>query len=167
MTTNVLGIDLAGKEDNATGYCCLDTSSGDLNTEIVHKDREIIDKVRGVQPRVIAIDAPFELPESGQYRDSDRKLQSRGYQPLSPVFPGMRVLVKRAQGLIKKLKEEENNYEIIEVFPRASEKILGLERDDNANEDEYDALLCALTARDYLTGNYEDLSGIILPAPAD
>lgn len=163
MATNVVGIDLAGKADNATGYCCLDIDSGDVKAEIVHEDQELLRRISHKRPQVIAIDAPFSLPDQGQYRDSDLALQSRGFQPISPVFPGMRVLVKRAKALIDKLQAKENNYKIIEVFSRASEKLLGLEKDENADEDEYDALLCALTAKEYLEDNYEDLSGVIIP----
>ena len=54
-------------------------------------------------------------------------------------------------------------YKVIEVFSRASEKILGLSKEPRKNKDEYDALLCALTAKAYLEGNYEDLDGIIIP----
>jgi len=163
MANKVVGIDLAGKEDNETGYCCLDIDRGQLETKIVHSDGELLAEIKQDGPQVIAVDAPFTFPESGQYRDSDLKLQSRGFKPLSPVFPGMRVLVNRAQALINKLRELPETGKIIEAFPRASEKKIGLERDEGANKDEYDALLCALTAREYIAGNYTDLSGVIVP----
>ena len=73
----------------------------------------------------------------------------------------MRILVLRASHLVKVLKERK--YKVIEVFSNASEKVLGLSKESRKNKDEYDALLCALTAKAYLEGNYEDLDGIIIP----
>jgi predicted nuclease with RNAse H fold len=77
------------------------------------------------------------------------------------MFPGMKPLVKRAIRLVKRFKDR--GHKVIEVFPRASEHILGLERSKRANEHVYDALLCALTGLAYLRGEYEDLEGIIIP----
>ena len=67
----------------------------------------------------------------------------------------------RASKLVKELVQRK--YRVIEVFSSASEKILGLSKEPRKNKDEYDALLCALTAKSYLEGNYEDLGGIIIP----
>lgn len=156
----VVGLDLAGKQENETGFCLLDVP--DVRTEILKKDVEIVEVVKGADPDLIAVDAPLSSPEDGMYRDCDEELKDRGYDVLSPNFPGMKVLVRRAKSLMRKL-EEADDYEIIEVFPRASEKNLPLKKTKNTTEDEFDALLCALTGKKYLEGEYENLGGIIVP----
>jgi len=155
----VAGIDLAGKSENPTGFCLL-TDEGS-QTKLLFTDTEILKEVEEVKPDCIAIDAPFWLPMSGAWRPSDEKLLKRGFQPISPLFPTMRILVLRASHLVKVLKERK--YRVIEVFSNASEKVLGLSKESRKNKDEYDALLCALTAKAYLERNYEDLDGIIIP----
>jgi len=104
--------------------------------------------VEVIEPDIIAIDAPFSFPEEGYYRDSDKKLQELGFKPLSPRFPGMQPLVERAMKLVSELRE---NYRVIEVFPRATEGILGL---GEKKTHEYDALLCALTGKYYFQGKF-------------
>ena len=155
----VVGIDLAGKPENPTGFCSL-TDSG-TETTLLHTDMEIINEIDKIKPDCIAIDAPFWLPRTGIWRSSDEKLLRRGFQPISPAFPTMRLLVIRASHLVKILRER--SYNVIEVFSNASEKVLGLSKEPRKNQDEYDALLCALTAKSYLEKKYEDLDGIILP----
>lgn len=153
-----IGLDLAGKEENDTGFCVLEDSR--VETRLLHTDSEILEKVKNEDPDVIGIDAPFDFPQENKtYRTSDFQLKERGFEPLSPNFPGMRVLVLRAKEILKELQD----YDVIEVFPRATEKILSVKPSKNANEDEFDALLCALTARNYWKDEYENLDGIIIP----
>jgi len=73
----------------------------------------------------------------------------------------MRLLAMRAKRIANEIRKM--NIEVIEVFAAASEKILGLKKQRGRSKDEYDALLCALTAKAYMEGNYEDLGGIIIP----
>lgn len=155
----VVGIDLAGKVENPTGFCLL-TEEGS-QTKLLFTDTEILKEVEDAKPECIAIDAPFWMPVSGAWRPSEEKLLKRGFQPISPLFPTMRILVLRASHLVKVLKER--GYNVIEVFANASEKVLGLSKETRKNKDEYDALICALTAKAYLERNYEDLDGIIIP----
>ena len=155
----VVGVDLAGKSENPTGFCTL-TDSG-TETKLVYSDEEILKEINEAKPECIAIDAPFWMPKFGLWRPSEEKLIRRGFQPISPVFPMMRLLVSRAFKLVKILNEK--NYKVIEVFSGASENILGLSKEPRKNKDEYEALVCALTAKAYLEGNYEDLDGIIIP----
>lgn len=154
-----VGIDLAGKAENPTGFCSL-TESG-TETKLLYTDIEIINETDIVKPDCIAIDAPFWLPRFGAWRPCDEKLLRKDFRPISPLLPTMRILTLRASHLVKVLREK--NYTVIEVFSNASEKILGLSKEPRKNQDEYDALLCALTAKAYLEGNYEDLDGIIIP----
>jgi hypothetical protein len=155
----VVGIDLAGKVENPTGFCLL-TEEGS-QTKLLFSDAEILREIEETKPDCVAVDAPFWLPRTGIWRTSDEKLLKRGFQPVSPAFPTMRILVLRASQLVKILKEK--GYKVIEVFSNASEKVLGLSKEPRKNKDEYDALLCALTAKAYLEGKYEDLDGIIIP----
>jgi len=155
----VVGVDLAGKSENPTGFCIL-TDSG-AETKLLYSDEEILKEIEEVKPECIAIDAPFWMPKFGLWRPCDEKLIRRGFQPISPVFPMMRLLVSRAFGLVRILNQR--GYKVIEVFSHASEKILGLSKEPRKNKDEYEALVCALTGKAYLEGNYEDLGGIIIP----
>lgn len=167
----VVGVDLAGKQANATGFCILITPGkeaplGKTETKLLSTDAEILREIDEARPECIAIDAPFWLPpEAGgklqPWRTSDRLLLKRGFRPLSPMLPTMKMLTLRAMKLVKTLKEK--GYKVIEVFPRATESILGISKQPRKNKDEYDALLCALTAKAYLQGKYEDLDGIIIP----
>jgi predicted nuclease with RNAse H fold len=155
----VVGIDLAGKSKNPSGFCFLIESRA--QTKLLYSDLEILREIESVKPKCIAIDAPFWLPKVGAWRPCDEKLLKKGYKPLSPILPTMRLLTLRAFHLVRVLKERK--YNLIEVFPRATEIILGLSKEPRKNEHEYDALLCALTAKAYLEGRYEDLDGIIIP----
>jgi predicted nuclease with RNAse H fold len=159
INMKVVGIDLAGKSQNATGFCLL-TESG-AETKLLYSDLDILKEIENTKPDCIAIDAPFWLPKFGAWRPSEERLLRRGFQPISPLFPTMRILVLRASHLVRVLSERK--YKVIEVFSQASEKILGLSKEPRKNKDEYDALLCALTAKAYLEGKYEDLDGIIIP----
>lgn len=156
----ILGIDLAGKEKNETGICLL-TEKGS-SAKIVFSDNEILEEVEKTKPDLIAIDAPFSFPTQGYFRDSDILLKRSGFKPLSPLFPGMKPLVKRAIKLVNILSKK---YRVIEVFPSATEKILELEKKKRANPHEYDALLCALTGKYYLEGKYNAIGKekIIIP----
>ncbi|MBI4176370.1 MAG: DUF429 domain-containing protein [Candidatus Aenigmarchaeota archaeon] len=156
----IVGIDLAGKDRNPTGFCLL-TKEGS-KAKLLHSDNEILYEIEKIKPDIIAIDAPFSFPEDGHFRDSDVQLRKLGYSPLSPSFPGMQPLVKRAMALIRVLQKK---YRVIEAFPRAAESILGLERNKTADKDQYDALLCALTGKHYLEGRYESVGKekIIIP----
>lgn len=154
----VIGIDLAGKDKNPTGICVLGDKT---ETKSLFSDEEIINEVTRIKPDLVAIDAPLSFPASGYYRQCEELLSARGFKPLSPLFPYMRILVER--GMKLKAEFEKIGIKVIEVFPKASESILGLNKTEHANEHEYDALVCALTGKSYLDGNYEDLSGIIVP----
>jgi len=153
------GIDLAGKSENPTGFCLLTEIGAD--TKILFTDLEILKEIEYTNPECIAIDAPFWAPRLGAWRPCEEKLLRRGFKPLSSLLPTMRVLTLRSSHLVKVLRERK--FRIIEVFPRATESILNLSKEPRKNEHEYDALLCALTAKAYLEGKYEDLDGIILP----
>ncbi len=153
-----VGIDLAGKDKNPTGLCILTDKKS--RAFIVFSDDEILKVVDDVKPDVVAIDAPLSFPKQGYYRDGDMALKGMGFNPLSPLFPGMKCLVERGMKLKDVLTGK--GYRVIEVFPRATEAVLGLKE---KKSHEYDALLCALTGKYYLQGRFESLGPekIIIP----
>jgi len=160
----VVGLDLAGKPENPTGFCFL-TENG-TETKLLRGDKEILEEINKVKPEIVAIDAPLWLPrqQPGKmvpWRVCDQLLLKRGFRPLSPMMPTMQQLAHRAMKLVRELNAQ--GYKCIETFPRAVEKILGLSKEPRRNQDEYDALLCALAGKAFLEGQYEDLKGIIIP----
>jgi predicted nuclease with RNAse H fold len=59
-------------------------------------------------------------------------------------------MAARAQKLVRLLRGR--GYRVIEVFPRASEQILGLSKEPRKNQDEYDALIDDPTGFLYTSG---------------
>lgn len=160
----VVGLDLAGKAENPTGFCVL-TENGS-ETKLLHTDEEILQEIDNAKPDVIAIDAPLWIPRQQMghmvpWRNCDQLLLKRGFRPLSPMMPTMMQLAERGMKLVKDFRSK--GYNAFETFPRAAEKILGLSKEPRRNQDEYDALLCALTGKAYLEGTAENLDGIIVP----
>jgi predicted nuclease with RNAse H fold len=157
-------LDLAGKPENPTGFCVL-TDAG-TETRLLHTDEEIVREIDNVKPDVIAIDAPFWLPRQSfgrmaPWRNCEQLLIKRGFRPLSPMMPTMQQLAERAMKLTRELRAK--GYNVFETFPRAAEQVLGLSKEPRRNQDEYDALLCALTGKAFLEGRYENLDGIVIP----
>lgn len=166
----VVGIDLAGKPKNPTGFCMLRFVGDSEETKVLlcYEDEEIISRTGAYSPRVICIDAPLSFPKEEEwYRACDLELIRRGIRVLSPKLPAMRLLTQRGMRLAKIFREK--GYEVIEVFPRATERILGLSKGPRINQDKYDALLCAITGKYYLMGKFEvigDEEGkIVIPKP--
>jgi len=154
----VVGLDLSGMEKNDTGFCFL----GDkIEVKLLHTDTQILDEIDRVKPDLIAVDAPLSFPVLGSWRPGEAQLIKRGFHPVNTHIPSMALLVKRAIKLTDILKIK--GYRIIEVYSKASERILGTTKAPRKNKDEYEALLCALTGKAYLEGKAEDLDGIIVP----
>ncbi|MEM7820274.1 MAG: DUF429 domain-containing protein, partial [Candidatus Aenigmatarchaeota archaeon] len=70
----IVGIDLAGKPENDTGFCLL--SDNGAETKLLHTDTEILAAVEAAKPDIIAIDAPFWLPK-GNWRPAEEMLMRR------------------------------------------------------------------------------------------
>jgi predicted nuclease with RNAse H fold len=157
----IVGLDLAGKPENPSGFCVM-TEEG-VKTTRLHSDNEILREIEKARPDLICVDAPLSFPEEGYWRQGEREMEKEGFRPLSPKFPGMQPLVKRAMVLVAVLRRK---YQVIEVFPRATEKVLGTSRSRSADPDEYDAMLCALTGKYYLQKNFRAFGPerIIVPA---
>jgi predicted nuclease with RNAse H fold len=154
----VVGLDLAGMDKNDTGFCLL---GNQVEVKLLKTDQEILDEIDRVKPDLIAIDAPFSFPVLGTWRPGEAELIKRGFRPVNTHIPSMGLLVKRAIGLVAILRKK--GYRVIEVYSKASERILGTTKEPRKNKDEYEALLCALTGKAFLEGKAEDLDGIIIP----
>ena len=171
------GIDLAALPKNQTGACLFDGSRFACRT--LHDDDEIIAFIEENHPRVVAIDAPLTLPRgrccfddsccgTRKIRECDRMLISRGYRVFPPGFSFMKQLTLRG----KSLKEKLCGYELIEVHPRTSMRILGPREFPSAhNEHERDACAAALTAFLYAEGKCEvlgdDEGTVVIPLPPE
>ena len=142
-----IGIDLAGKVKNPTGIAAINTKTF---IKEVYSDEDILKFVDEHKPEVVAIDAPFSIPED-EWRGSDDQLRQDGFKPLSPRFPTMQLLSRRAQKLVAALRKK---YKVIETFSRAIEETLALDKtgvehrlEAIISDHQYDAFLCALTAK--------------------
>jgi predicted nuclease with RNAse H fold len=150
----IAGIDLAGVESRPTGLCILNTRA---RFSTVFLDSEIFAMVNESDMTLAAIDAPLSF-RGEPFRDGDREL--RTHFPVLPLtFRGMQSLIQR--GITVK------NYltcPVIEVYPHAAKKILGITRPEDvlsygldevpSNPHELDAAAAALTGKFYLKGQY-------------
>lgn len=152
----IIGIDLAASEENATGICVMDSSKALM--QVLRTDREILDLIKNENPDLVAIDAPLFRGEI-KIRNADRILKKYGAMP--PTIPGMKKLSERGTRLAVNI--ELTDIRVIEVFPTASAKILGVYEMnfrktarnlgiDMENKHELDAYLAALTGRLFLEG---------------
>ena len=95
-----VGIDLAGKNKNITGFCVLKNNIAE--TKSLYTDNEIIDEIMSIVPDIIAIDSPFIFPP--KIRKCDKILKKYGAMP--PTFKGMSVLSERGANLSEILKKK-------------------------------------------------------------
>jgi len=118
----IIGIDLAGKPKNPTGWALWTNKK--VKTSLIHTNKEILDGVAHSDPTIIAIDAPFSLPKKGILRIVDREMIRRGYRVFPPCLPAMKTLTLRAMKLNKLITKE--RYETIEVHPTSTRKALNM-----------------------------------------
>ena len=156
MEKKIVGLDLAGVPKNESGVCILKEKPEFF---ILYEDEEILSFFKNFKPDIVAIDAP--LMEEIRIRKADLLLKKYGAMP--PTMRGMKTLTKRASELVKKI-----NCKVIEVFPTATAKILGV-YDKNwkrmaekiginvKSKHELDAYLAAYTAYLYLLGEAEEV----------
>ncbi len=129
----ILGIDLAGKEENPTGICIL--NNRELFLETLFSNKDIIDEVILVDPVLVGIDAPLSLPKGrcclkrncecavgGHFRQAERDIRHYG-RVLPLTFPGMNMLTYRGVKLGEQLRVLS---EVFETHPRTNQRILGL-----------------------------------------
>lgn len=177
----VVGIDLAGSEKRETGFCILDENLR-VETFILLKDKEIIEEVERIKPKLISIDAPLALPKgrpslSKKYknyphlRECDKELLRMRIKFFPITLGPMRELTKR--GIKLKKNFEKKGFEVIETFPGAAQDLLKIPRrkekeelkkgliklgikgiKKEITEHELDAITCALVGKLYLEGKY-------------
>ena len=166
----ILGIDLAGKSKNPTGICILKEDNIVLKT--VKEDKEILEIANTLKPDIIAIDTPI-MRGKPKIRKADKILKK--YKAFPPTLPGMIPLTIRGSKLAAQLSEY---CRVIEVFPAATVKILGIYHKNYKvtaaildvkvkTKHELDAYICCLTGKMFLEGKTEtvgDETGkIIIP----
>lgn len=122
----IIGIDLAGKPENPTGWALWENKK--VETNLVYTDKEILEGITHSKPVIVAIDAPFSLPKKGIFRKADREMIRRGYRVFPPKLPAMRKLTVRAMELNKLIAEE--GYKTIEVHPTSTRKALNIPSKD-------------------------------------
>jgi predicted nuclease with RNAse H fold len=166
----ILGIDLAGKSNNPTGICIL--KNNDIILKTVNEDKEIMEITSTLKPDIIAIDTPI-IHGKPKIRKADIILKK--YKALPPTLPGMIPLTIRGSKLAIQLS---NYSRVIEVFPTATAKILGIYHKNYKEtaafldvkvktKHELDAYICCLTGKLFIerkTENIGDEKGkIIIP----
>lgn len=178
-----VGVDLAGSELRATGYCLLKADMR-VETQVLFRDVEIVQRVQRDQPDIVCVDAPLALPRGrcclrdecpcrgrGHLRECDKSLLQMGIRFFPLTLGPMRKLTMRGIGLKKAL--ENLGFKVIESYPGAAQDLMGLPRKksleklreglnrrvrgglrETVTDHELDAVTCALVGRMYLEGNY-------------
>ena len=167
----VVGVDLAGSPKRITGVCAMRRDLSCL-TGVCWSDEEILGFISEASPEVVAIDAPLSFPREGSLRICDRRLLEMGVKLFPLSMKSMIMLTERGIRLKKRL--EEDGYEVIEVYPGATQDLLRIPRKSRGREklkkalidygvkglrcdenlDELDAVTCAITAIKYLEGDF-------------
>jgi len=184
----IIGIDLAGKQKNPTGWAVLKNKM--METALVYTNKEILEKIAYTKPAIAAIDAPLKLPKKGLLRKADKALIKRGYRVFPPGLPSMKGLTLRATKLNKLITEK--GIKTIEVHPTSTRRALNMPLKDwreiqktlksiglegslkvcTLKSHEIDAATAALTAYLYIKGLTESLGDeeegyIIVPKKQD
>lgn len=180
----ILGIDLSGKEQNPTGFCILQDNNIKLQT--IYTNKDIIRKIRSIEPEIIITDAPLSLPRGrcclekdcecrrfGHFRESEKEIRRYG-SVLPLTFRGMKELTLRGiylRNILSDFKWEETHSGTVK-------KILGWDHfnflknyfqvDFAVTKHELDAALAAVCGLFYLHNCYFELGDrnegtIILP----
>ena len=191
----IVGIDLAGSERRRTGFCIM---NGKLRVKVftLFEDKEIVERCAKLKPDIIAVDAPLSLPKGRKslkrkskihFRKCDRELYKLGIKFFPITLGPMRKLTERGMRLKKKL--ERMGLKVIEVYPGGAQDIFRIPRKkdkmgllkglkklgvkglrEDMNEDELDAVTCALVGFLYLKRKFLAVGDpreglIILPSP--
>jgi predicted nuclease with RNAse H fold len=118
----IIGIDLAGKPENPTGWALL--LNKNVQAKLLYNDDEILEEIFRKDPVLIAIDAPFNLPKTGLLRKADRGMIKKGYRVFPPTIPSMKNLTLRAMKLNNLIAKM--GYKTIEVHPTSTRKALNM-----------------------------------------
>lgn len=184
----IVGIDLAGKATNPTGWAMLRNKT--ISTCHLNHDEEILKRSINCDPKIIAVDAPLSMPKKAIMRKADKEMHKRGYPVFPPRFPAMEKLTLRAIRIVRELTRR--RFKVIEVHPTSTRKALkmptkdwkkiqtiflriGLEGDLKTRvltPHEIDAVTAALTGHLYIQGKTELIGDkkegyIVVPSESD
>jgi uncharacterized protein len=176
----IVGLDLAGSDKNDTGLCVLqvDGNLKKAKTSLLKHDDDILLQIELLKPDLVAIDAPLSKAKNGYARLCEEELQQYGMLPQN--LRGMTYLVERGAILGESIKAQK-----IEVYTKASAKILGLDSKDNfevqkaiinmgidgdlserlLKKDEIDAIVAAITGYLHISGKSDaigDDEGVVI-----
>ncbi|MFQ6067924.1 MAG: DUF429 domain-containing protein [Candidatus Bathyarchaeia archaeon] len=118
----IIGIDLAALEKNPTGWAYWKNKK--ILTRCPYTDKEIVNLTVNYKPRIVAIDAPLTLPQTGTTRKADKEMLKQGYPVFPPLMHSMKSLTKRAISLTHVLRT--NRLCVIEIHPASTRKALGM-----------------------------------------
>lgn len=173
----IVGLDLAGVETRPTGFCILE--DWNVKTCVVYGDEEIIKKIQGTKPELVAVDAPLSLPagrksideRTGTHlRECDKELLRRRIRFFPVTLGPMRKLTSRGIKLRKILESE--HFKVVEVYPGGAQDVLEIPRKQEGldklrgglkklqikgianamSADELDAITCAYVGKLFLEG---------------
>lgn len=177
----VAGIDLAGSEKRPTGIAFLGDGEV-LDVKVVYTDDEMVTELLKVRPVAVGIDAPLSVPkgrksiedpEGPHFRSCDLELRRRKIRFFPITLGPMRKLTNRGIRIKEMLLRL--NFKVFEVYPGATQDILGIPRKSKGLEelrkglvklglknlkkelggDELDAITAALTVQLFLEGEGE------------
>lgn len=134
----IVGIDLTGSEQKATGWALLE--NGIAITRRILSDQEIINETIKANPTIISIDSPLSLPvgrvsvfdddpgrkEFGITRYCERLMSKRGVKSYPCLIQSMQRLTLRGIKLANQFRRL--GYAVIESYPGAAQDILGIPR---------------------------------------
>ena len=140
----IVGIDLTGSEERASGWCLLDGSQAQVAP--VFSDDELIEKTVRTCPHLVSIDSPLCLPAGrvsvedndpgrmafGIMRECERELKRRGVNVYPCLIPSMQKLTARGIRLARILRER--GVPVIESYPGAAQDIMRIPRKGAGSE---------------------------------
>jgi hypothetical protein len=139
----IVGIDLAGKPANPTGFARLTVTAKSklaVTSTLLYDTVDIVNETLAVNPDLVCIDAPLTLPrgrcclnkdcscaKSGRnMREVERVMYKRKIRIFPPTFAGMKTLTLRGMELAAIFHK--NKLHVIEVYPGSTQDILGIPR---------------------------------------
>lgn len=135
---SIVGIDLTGSEERATGWCHLLYDKA--ITKRINSNQDIIEETLRCKPDIVSIDSPLSLPkgrktvfdddegrnEFGIMRECERILKRRGVNVYPSLIPSMQRLTQRGIMLADEFRKR--GVPVIESYPGAAQDILGIPR---------------------------------------
>ena len=134
----IVGIDLTGSEERASGWCLLE--GHDAQVASVFSDDDLIEQTARARPHLVSIDSPLCLPtgrvsvgdddpgreQFGIMRECERELKRRGVNVYPSLIPSMQKLTARGIRLARTFRER--GVPVIESYPGAAQDIMRIPR---------------------------------------